>query len=73
MEATTISFDLRGLGTELKERLIAVPIYQRSYAWTREETSEFWDDLRNAFSDNAAEYSISSPLLEFRAWRRPRT
>jgi hypothetical protein len=63
MESTTINYDLRGLGTELKERLIAVPIYQRSYAWTEEETSEFWHDLRNAFGDAAQEYFIGTIVL----------
>lgn len=63
MEATTISFDLRGLATELKERLINVPIYQRSYAWTLEEVDEFWRDLRGAFSENTAEYFIGTIVL----------
>lgn len=63
MEAATISFDLRGLATELKERLINVPIYQRSYAWTLEEIAEYWGDLRGAFSEKAAEYFIGTIVL----------
>ncbi len=56
MEAGRIQFALRGIGTELKDRLLAVPIYQRSYAWTSDEVREYWSDLRGAFSDNAQEY-----------------
>jgi len=63
LEAATISFDLRGLATELKERLINVPIYQRSYAWTLEEIAEYWGDLRGAFSEKAAEYFIGTIVL----------
>src|SRR3990172_5968595 len=63
MEATRIEFDLRGVGSELKERLLAVPIYQRSYAWTGEEISEYWSDLRSAFGESIPEYFLGTIVL----------
>src|SRR5437773_2895971 len=63
MDAGRISFNLRGIATELKERLLAVPVYQRSYAWTRDQVDEYWDDLRSAFSDNAPEYFLGTIVL----------
>lgn len=63
MEAGRIDFDLRGVGSELKERLLAVPIYQRSYAWTEEEIAEYWGDLRAAFSESMPEYFMGTIVL----------
>jgi len=63
MEETRIEFDLRGVGNELKDRLLAVPIYQRSYAWTSEEISEYWSDLRSAFTESVAEYFLGTIVL----------
>ncbi len=60
MESARINFDLRGLASELKERLISVPIYQRSYAWTKEEISEYWEDLRSAFAEGTPEYFMGT-------------
>jgi hypothetical protein len=63
MDAGRISFNLRGIATELKERLLAVPVYQRSYAWTHDQIDEYWDDLRSAFSDNTPEYFLGTIVL----------
>lgn len=63
MEAGRIQFALRGIGTELKDRLLAVPIYQRSYAWTANEVREYWSDLRGAFSDSHREYFLGTLVL----------
>ena len=58
MDPGRIAFGLRGIATELKERLLAVPVYQRSYAWTTDEIGEYWADLRGAFSDNVPELCL---------------
>jgi len=63
MEADRIQFGLRGIATELKDRLLAVPIYQRSYAWTADEIGEYWTDLRGAFSDATPEYFLGTLVL----------
>ena len=43
MDSAQIDFDLRGVVRELNERLLAVPIYPRSYAWSNEEISDGMD------------------------------
>ncbi len=42
---------------------MAVPIYQRSYAWTEEEVIEYWKDLRGAFSESPPEYFLGTVVL----------
>jgi hypothetical protein len=56
-------FDLRGIGATLKDRLLAVPVYQRSYAWTSDKVAEYWGDLRGAFSDATPEYFLGTLVL----------
>ena len=63
MEADRIQFSLAGIANELKSRLLAVPIYQRSYAWTADELGEFWNDLRAEFSESAPEYFLGTLVL----------
>ena len=63
MDPGRIAFSLRGTATELKERLLAVPVYQRSYAWTKDEIGEYWEDLTGAFSDNVPEYFLGTIVL----------
>src|SRR5262245_38073385 len=63
MEAGGINFALQGIATLLSERGLAVPIYQRSYAWTRDEIEEFWTDLRSAFSESESEYFLGTLVL----------
>lgn len=58
-----IQFRMTGIGAALKERLLAVPIYQRSYAWTRDEIVEYWTDLRSAFSETTPEYFLGTVVL----------
>jgi len=67
MQGTHIDFDLCGIASRLKERLLSVPIYQRSYAWTLEETTEYWEDLKQAFSDSSTEYFIGTIVLTHQA------
>ena len=63
MEADRIQFGLAGIAHELKSRLLAVPIYQRSYAWTADELGDFWNDLRAEFSESAPEYFLGTLVL----------
>ncbi len=63
METGKFDFQLCGVGSELKKRLLAVPIYQRSYAWDIEEIKECWGDLHSAFSDNSPEYFFGTIVL----------
>jgi hypothetical protein len=63
MDADRIQFSLRGIGAVLVDRLLAVPIYQRSYKWTSDQIGEYWMDLRGAFSDTAPEYFLGTIVL----------
>lgn len=63
MESGRIDFALCGIATELKERLLSVPAYQRSYAWTADEIGEYWVDLSGAFSANVPEYFLGTIVL----------
>src|SRR6266404_1614203 len=63
MQDARIQFSLSGIGTQLKERLLAVPVYQRSYAWTTEQVTEFWGDIRAAHSERSPEYFFGTVVL----------
>jgi hypothetical protein len=63
MENGNIEFGLRGIGTELKERRLAVPIYQRSYAWKAEEVTEFFGDIEAAIAEESPEYFLGTLVL----------
>ena len=51
------------IGSVLAHRKLAVPIYQRSYSWKREQISDYWDDLYNAFRSRDQEYFIGNLVL----------
>jgi hypothetical protein len=63
MQSGGMQFNLLGIAATLKDRLLAVPIYQRSYAWTADEVAEYWGDLRGAFSDITPEYFLGTLVL----------
>lgn len=67
MESEGIQFGLRGIASELKDRLLAVPVYQRSYAWGPDEVQDFWTDLRSAFSEKNPEYFLGTLVITTRA------
>lgn len=49
-----------GIGHVLSDRRLAVPIYQRSYSWTKDEVTEFWSDLIDTFKEGDQEYFIGN-------------
>jgi uncharacterized protein with ParB-like and HNH nuclease domain len=58
-----IDFELSGIGSQLKRRLLAVPVYQRPYSWSSEHVAEFWDDVIEACSSGDAEYFLGTIVL----------
>jgi hypothetical protein len=58
-----IDFDLTGIGGELRDRLLAVPVYQRPYSWPEEQVKEFWSDLKSAFARQVPEYFLGTIVL----------
>jgi hypothetical protein len=63
MGSTIIDFGLEGIGAQLQQRLLAVPIYQRPYSWKEEQVVEFWTDLRAAFGKKIPEYFLGTIVL----------
>src|SRR5438132_1683969 len=63
MDPAGIKFDMRGVAGELMDRLLAVLVFQRSYALADDEIQDFWDDLRLPCSKYALEYFLGTILL----------
>ncbi len=60
---TRFAFKLEGIAHVLKDRHLAVPVYQRSFAWTADEIDEFWTDISTAFQTGRAEYFLGTLVL----------
>ncbi len=43
--------ELQSLSDLFQKRLFRIPDYQRGYAWTREQLTDFWDDIVNLHED----------------------
>ena len=63
MPDSTIDFKLDGIGRILTDRRLAVPIYQRSYAWEDDQVTDFWNDLLSAFRSDPQEYFLGTVVL----------
>lgn len=63
MTASSIDFGLAGIGAQLKQRLLKVPIYQRSYAWEKDQVEEFCADIRGAFNSDPREHFMGTIVL----------
>lgn len=50
------------IGHLLQDRRLAVPVYQRSYAWNQEQIGEYWSDLRPGVG-STSEYFIGTIVL----------
>ena len=60
---TKIGFGLDAMGHVLEDRALGVPIYQRSYSWTKDEIDDFRNDLANAFGQPDPEYFLGTIVL----------
>jgi Protein of unknown function DUF262 len=58
-----VDIELEGIGHILRDRRLAVPPYQRGYAWEREQVEDFWWDLRAAFGAAASQYFLGTVVL----------
>jgi hypothetical protein len=52
-----------GIGHAISDNTLAVPIYQRSYAWEEEHVQELFGDLANAIADGDEEYFLGSIVV----------
>jgi len=72
------NFELTSLSAIFKDSLFRIPDYQRGFAWTIKELSDFWDDLYN-LSDSRSHYtgvltvkSISPETIKLENWNEER-
>jgi Protein of unknown function DUF262 len=63
MPESLIHFNLEGIAHLLRDRLLAVPIYQRSYSWGKDEVKDFWDDLSSTLPRASNEYFLGTIVL----------
>lgn len=63
LRLTDMSFRLDGIAHVLRDRLLRVPPYQRSYAWGDEQVAAFWSDLRAAMTDARTDYFLGTIVL----------
>lgn len=62
-EINQLTIELDGIGHTLSDRRIAVPIYQRSYAWEEKHVIDLYDDLLTALRNSEDEYFIGSVVI----------
>lgn len=58
-----IDFQIKGIGTLIKEHLFTVPYYQRSYKWEEEHIKSLFSDLSRAIDNNESEYFLGTVVL----------
>lgn len=47
----------------LKDELLSVPIYQRSYSWQSEQLTDYWTDLSGALSQSTPAYFLGTIVV----------
>ena len=62
-ELAPVEIKLEGIGHVLRDRRLQVPPYQRRYSWEEAEISDFWWDLRAAFSSANPQYFLGTIVL----------
>lgn len=60
---SSIAIEPEGVGRILLNHNLAVPIYQRSYAWEEEHVRDLLTDVETAMSEGAHKYFIGSFLV----------
>jgi uncharacterized protein with ParB-like and HNH nuclease domain len=60
---SNIIFENKGIGKLIKDHQLAVPIYQRPYAWEDKNISDLFSDIHNAISSNETEYFLGTIVL----------
>lgn len=66
-----IDIDLMGIGRALLNKRLAVPLYQRSYAWEDKHIIDLFDDIENAISQGESEYFLGSIVTTKNDTTRP--
>jgi len=66
-----IDIDLTGIGRALLNKRLAVPLYQRSYAWEDKHIIDLFNDIENAISQGESEYFLGSIVTTKNDTTRP--
>ncbi len=66
-----MDIDLYGIGKALYNMTLAVPIYQRSYAWEQDHVLELFDDIKQAIEQREQEYFLGSIVTTKNSEARP--
>lgn len=66
-----IDIQLEGIGKALLSTRLAVPFYQRSYAWEDKHIIDLFSDMENAINKNENEYFIGSVVTTKNETPRP--
>jgi uncharacterized protein with ParB-like and HNH nuclease domain len=68
----SIDIELEGIGHVLSDNTLAVPVYQRSYAWEERHVRDLFQDLADAIARHEPEYFLGSiVVIENAAGPRP--
>lgn len=60
---TRFESSFEGIAHAIRDRPLAVPPYQRSYAWKKEQVEQFWEDLRGALAAPDPEYFLGAIVV----------
>ena len=63
MPTKSLELNARGLGNVLRDRQLAVPAYQRPYAWTTDNVLDFRNDLRESLDRGDDVYFLGAVVL----------
>lgn len=63
MSATSIDLKLEGVGHALSDNKLAVPTYQRSYAWEEKHITDLFLDITSAIQSKEKEYFLGSIVV----------
>lgn len=58
-----IDINLEGIGHVLSDSILAVPVYQRSYAWEARHVTDLFQDIADAINRNEPEYFLGSIVI----------
>jgi uncharacterized protein with ParB-like and HNH nuclease domain len=62
---------LQGIGYSLRNNRLFVPKYQRSYAWTEKQVTDYFTDITSAIIENKKEYFLGSVVVSYKDPTRP--
>ena len=67
----SIDIELIGIGRALLNKNLAVPLYQRSYAWEETHVIDLFQDISKAIIDGDSEYFLGSIVTTKNDSKRP--